>query len=302
MMSTPRLQSGRALSEISIPGSLEVSLSDGTCGAYVRGVDLSAEPGGDVVFALRTLADNAGFLVIRDQRYLTPERFGEVVQWFGAAFVPPGAVAGVAPRPGGVNVMTRNGGPTAHRPVYPHTDNQPLPVVPDFTLLLAVDIPPPEAGPITHFADLFRAWEELPAALKNQVESARQRPYTQAVANYRCFEQLRIDMDRDGFTPKGDERCDVLHPVVRTHPVSGRRALWVSRMTQEIVGIGDEGEALAHRLSAHVEQERFFCGHRWEPHDLLLFDNRAVIHKRDAWDPSYARVIWGAQAGGGRPF
>jgi taurine dioxygenase len=302
-MSTGALQSGLELTELTMPAGLEVSLADGTCGVYVRGVDLAVEPGGEVVYCLRTLADNAGFTVIRNQAHLTPERLAEVVQWFGAGFVAPQGVGGIPKRrPGIVNVMPPSGGPTGHLAVYPHSDNQPLQVVPDFTFLLAVDIPPPEAGPITWFADLFRAWEDLDPSLKARVESARQRPYSQAVANYRCFEQIRLDMDRGGFTPRGDEVCDVLHPVVRTHPVSGRRALWVSRMTAEIVGMGDEGKTLAAQLAAHVEQEHHFSGHRWAPGDLLIFDNRATVHKRDPWDPAYPRVLWGAQAGGARPF
>jgi taurine dioxygenase len=302
-MRTLTLQSGLELSDMRVPAGLDISLADGTCGAYVDGVDLVAEPGGEVVYCLRTLADNAGFLVIRNQVRLTPERMAGVAQWFGMGFAPPRAERGLQERrPDTVNVMSREGGPTAHLAVYPHTDNQPLAVVPDFTLLLAVDIPPPEAGPTTWFADLFRAWEDLEPHLKARVESARQRPYTQAVANYRCFEQIRLDMDRAGFAPRGDEVCEVLHPVVRTHPVSGRRALWVSRMTEEVVGMGSEGKALAAQLSAHVEQEHYFSGHRWTPGDLLIFDNRATVHKRDPWDPAYPRVMWGAQAGGARPF
>ena len=92
--------------------------------------------------------------------------------------------------------------------------------------------------------------------------------------------------------------------MVRTHPVSGARALWVSYMTDTLLGEGDPAELreLTGELQAHVSRDEFYSRHEWSAGELVIWDNRCVLHRREAWDPAYTRVMMGAQAGSGRPF
>ena len=107
----------------------------------------------------------------------------------------------------------------------------------------------------------------------------------------------------DADDPKG--ASTVRYPVVRTHPVTRRRALWVSPdFTKEIVGLDDpqEAEQLRLALLEHVADDRFSYCHVWSPHDVLFWDNRCVNHRRDNYDIRYTREMQRTQAGGAVPF
>ena len=103
-----------------------------------------------------------------------------------------------------------------------------------------------------------------------------------------------------------DSESEVVHPVVRTHPVTGRLALWITPgFTVKLEGFGhapEEGEALLKKLIQHMTQKHLIYTHIWRQHDVIFWDNRCVMHERDAWDRNYLREMHRAQAGGSRPF
>jgi taurine dioxygenase len=135
----------------------------------------------------------------------------------------------------------------------------------------------PAEGGDTLFADMHRAWDTLPLALKNAIEGAR------AEHSYLArYEELR---ERSPWRPKLTEAQvaevrPVTHPVVRTHPETGRKALFVSEhFTTRIVGLPDaESRDLLHQLFAHSVRPEHVYRHRWQDHDLVFWDNRSVIH------------------------
>lgn len=135
----------------------------------------------------------------------------------------------------------------------------------------------PAEGGDTLFADQHAAWEALPADLKRTIAPLR------AEHTYLAhYEDLRA---RNPFRPKLsqaqiDEVRPVAHPVVRTHPETGRKALFVNEhFTTRIVGLPeDESRALLDTLFCHASDERFVYRHQWAPHDLVLWDNRSVQH------------------------
>jgi taurine dioxygenase len=96
---------------------------------------------------------------------------------------------------------------------------------------------------------------------------------------------------------------EVSHPIVRRHPESGRKALYVNRgFTVEIEGLpGPEGEALLAELLDHVEAPRFQYRHPWRRGDLVFWDNRCVMHQATAYDPSHTRLMWRTTVKGDRP-
>lgn len=135
----------------------------------------------------------------------------------------------------------------------------------------------PAEGGDTLFADQHAAWESLSDDLKRIIAPLR------AEHTYLArYEELRA---RNPFRPKLsaaqiDEVRPVAHPVVRSHPETGRKALFVNEhFTTAIVGWPeDESRALLAELFRHATSERFVYRHRWAPHDLVLWDNRSVQH------------------------
>ena len=84
-----------------------------------------------------------------------------------------------------------------------------------------------------------------------------------------------------------------VHPVVRTHPETGRKALYINRlMTEHIVDMNrDESNELLATLYDHIEQSRFVYEHVWRPGDLVMWDNRCTLHARTEFDPSNRRKL-----------
>ncbi len=135
----------------------------------------------------------------------------------------------------------------------------------------------PSEGGDTLFADQHAAWDALPERLKSTVATL------QAEHTYLAhYDDLRA---RNPFRPKLtpaqiDEVRPVRHPVVRTHPETGRKALFVNEhFTTRLVGLPeDESRDLLDELFRHSTSERFVYRHRWAPHDLVFWDNRSVQH------------------------
>jgi taurine dioxygenase len=110
---------------------------------------------------------------------------------------------------------------------------------------------------------------------------------------------------RRGFAETSDpsQTVGARHPIVRTHPVTGRKCLFLGRRRGAYIPELDlaEGEALLDRLWAHATQERFCWTQTWQAGDLLLWDNRCVMHRRDEFDDRYSRIMHRTQICGDRP-
>jgi taurine dioxygenase len=135
----------------------------------------------------------------------------------------------------------------------------------------------PEVGGDTMFADMHSAWETLPPMLQRAIEGM------QAEHSYLAkYEELRR---RSPWRPKLSEQQlaqvhPVVHPVVRTHPETGRKALFVcEQFTTRILDMpADDSAALLALLFEHSIRAEQLYRHRWQPHDLVFWDNRSVIH------------------------
>ena len=286
------------------PASLDVRPIRPAFGVRVAGIDLSKTLSGAEVFALRALADRAGLLVVEGQTELSPRRLGEAAEWFGAPYLPEYGDDGVEQRRTEFVHSVPADGPTGWEEVFPHTDNQPRPVPPDFTLFHALEVPPPGEGGTTAYADLCQAYAELDEPTRRRIEGLEQHLHLQLWGNYHAFAKIRRRLESAGRFPPDDPPSEVRHPVVRTHPVDGRRALWVSVMTLRVAGIENAAEArqLTDHLKRHVCNDRFWLRHEWAAGDLVVWDNRCVLHRREGWNPRHPRRMNATQSGGSRPF
>jgi alpha-ketoglutarate-dependent taurine dioxygenase len=95
------------------------------------------------------------------------------------------------------------------------------------------------------------------------------------------------------------ERPPVDHPLVRTHPETGAKALYIGNHASHILGMpGAEGEVLLAELLEHATQPQFVYTHHWRDGDLVLWDNRCLLHRATPWDMSQPRVMWHSRIAG----
>ena len=151
-----------------------------------------------------------------------------------------------------------------------------------YSMLHAVVVP--SRGGNTEFADLRAAWDALPAEAKREVEGLQAEHY---------LLHSRFMLGDTGYT---DEQKALLPPVtwplVRTHPGSKRKLLWVGIHATHIVGMTvPEGRMLLMDLLEHATQRAFVYAHEWRVGDLVMWDNRAVLHRGRRFDLSERREM-----------
>ena len=150
----------------------------------------------------------------------------------------------------------------------------------------------PSEGGHTLFVNMYTAYETLPDETKARLDGKR------AVNVFDYAVQVKSGkLDRDKVK-------QAVHPAVRTHPETGRKALYVNRlMTEEFVDMApDESEALLHELYAHAEQRRFIYEHVWKKGDLLMWDNRCTMHARTDFPAGETRLLRRVGLEGDVPF
>src|SRR5580704_6261216 len=174
-----------------------------------------------------------------------------------------------------------------------HADMTYVDVPPKAAVLHALEVPPPEAGGNTYFANMFAAYDALPPELKRAAEGKN------AVHD---ASRNSAGMLRKGYSEVTDVRQTVgaHHPLVRTDPKSGRKALFLGRRPNAYV-LGLEvaqSDALLDALWRHATQPGFAMCHEWQVGDLLMWNNLSVLHRRDPFDPAARRVMHRSQIKG----
>jgi len=160
--------------------------------------------------------------------------------------------------------------------------------------LYGIEVPPD--GGNTSFANMYAAYESLDAATQ------------QRLAGLVCIHDASrnsVGELRRGFVDVSDatQTIGARHPIVRTHPVTHRKCLFLGRRRAAyIVGLPlADSEALLDRLWAHATQPTLCWTQVWRAGDVVIWDNRCVLHRRDDFDDSYRRVMHRTQICGERP-
>ena len=158
-----------------------------------------------------------------------------------------------------------------------HTDqcHQPRPA--KATILYAMEVP--SKGGDTLFSNAYLAYETLPEHIRQKIEGRR------ALNAYEKDSTIRSDNYENGASS--------WHPVVRTHPVTRRKGLYVNRlMTRQIEGLSrEESDEILDFLFAHQEQQTFIYGHQWRPGDVVMWDNRCSLHARTDFSAGERRLL-----------
>jgi taurine dioxygenase len=172
-----------------------------------------------------------------------------------------------------------------------HTDMSYIEVPPTFSLLHARQIP--DEGGDTWFCSQVMAAAELPDELRRRVVDLQ----IKHDSTYGSSGILR-----PGMTPPASpvEAIGHVHPILRTVPTTGEEALFLGRRTNAyVIGLPlDESEALLDELWAHATEGRFCYRHPWRVGQVVVWDNRMMLHKREPFDPSEVRLMWRTQTRG----
>lgn len=175
-----------------------------------------------------------------------------------------------------------------------HTDMSYAEQPPSASLLYALEVP--LVGGETSFCNMYDAYETLPQEVKDRIENRlaiHDATYTSAGGL------------RKGVRPVEDvtQAPGARHPIVRTHPVTGLKALFLGRRRNGyIIGLPvSESERLLDALWSHATQPRFAVTHRWKVGDLVMWDNRCVMHRRESFDVNAHRIMHRTQVKGDTP-
>ena len=276
---------------------IEVIPSGRALGVEVRGIDLTKL--GDAAFArLIQVWHQYSVVLIRNQRLSDQEliafsrRLGDLdwapIQETGRRFV-----EGL-PEIYIVSNVKVNGEPIGSlgdgEAVW-HTDMSYLEVPPKASILYSLEVPP--LGGNTSFCTMYGIYEALPQTLKDRIAGLK----IKHDGTYNSGGYVR-----QGVTPTDDPRTSpgAVHPLVCTHPDTGWRMLYLGRRRNAyLVGLElAESDALLDELWSFVDRPEFAWEHVWRVGDLVLWDNRCIMHRRDAFDPSSRRVMHRTQVKG----
>ena len=257
-----------------------------TFGAEITGVQLRADMNEETFAAIRTAWADHELLLFRGQDLQEEDlisfsrRFGRLEihvrqEWLSQEH-PEILVLSNIKKDG------KSIGGLANAEINWHYDQIYLPRPAVGSLLYSVSIPP--EGGSTYFADMCGAYDALPDHLKDKIEG---RKAVQSYDNFNTGHTIKTKDEIKNKTP------DVTHPVVRTHPVTGRPALYVCPgMTTQIVGLDEkENRAVLDELFEFSVQPEFVYRHDWQVGDAILWDNACTMHRRDDFDDKYERLM-----------
>lgn len=220
---------------------------------------------------------------------LNMEQLAKFVSAFGSFDNATGRLASEAGQYTGIRVVENieggKFGPTSNSELNWHADRFYDPVVAG--LLNSVVVP--EEGGDTSFCDMYRALTEMPTALR------------QAIQGRRIKQDVYYDAEgRPGMRPGGEKVSDpsvtsgIETEIIQRHPRTGRQFLYLgNRLNAFVTGLSiEESEALLDALYSHIDQPKLHYRHHWQPNELILYDNRCCMHRRESFDVDAKRKLY----------
>ena len=264
----------------------------GTIGAEIECDDMLALDAAAIAEVGKAWLDH--LVVLFRGRTLTDEELLQVARYFGELEQsPPTAVAQQAHRPNPyisiISNVVENGvsiGSLGNDEAIWHTDMSNCPVPPGASILTSLEVPAGSGGE-TGFINMYEALATLPAGLRSQIQGRT----------------IYHDGGRNSAGVKRRHAISTSHPIVRTHPETGRNALYLGRRRDSYIDglAAAESDALLDALWAHTTAQAAWH-HEWNVGDTIVWDNRCVIHHRNSFDASARRVMHRTQTLGTQPF
>lgn len=283
---------------MSVATQIKTTKLKGGFGAEISGVDL-ATASDAVIAEVVDIFHRNGAIVLRDQD-MPPEAFVR----FGKAFGPlEGHTLQDFILPGHPEIYVLSNRFEDGKPVGAHNDgigwhtDLNYQAEPTQSTMLHAKIVPPE-GSDTLLADGVAAYAALSAEEKAKLDPL------QLIHSFAYLCEIREHGRKTVAQEVLDANPDVVHPLIRTHPADGRKALWVSGGTPGFVGWDrEESQTLIAELLDYVTQDRFVYRHKWREGDVLVWDNRCTLHTGTLFDDkAYIREMHRMWNKGDRPF
>lgn len=267
--------------------SFTITPMTGHTGAEVVGLDFTQPIDARARATLNNAFAAYHVLVMREQNF-TPVEFKRAVQVFGELQPHDKKEHHVPGHPDVYYVSNTefvNG-----RRIIPgetfHTDHSNHPAPPKATTLYAVSLP--SRGGDTQYVNMHMAYDDLPQATKDRIDGLKAIHVYLSKYSPRPLAGLN-EASQQALPPPG------IHPLVRTHPENGRKALFLNPVRMEgIQGMGDnEALALIDELMRHSTQKTYEYRHQWRPGDWVIWDNRSVMHQANAdYDMTERRYLF----------
>ena len=276
----------------------------GALGAEVAGIDLSKELRAADRKAIRDAYTDNLVLLFRGQS-LTYDDLLRLRELFGPAGQTANELLGLGRKkyysadvPDGItiisNIIEKDGRPRGSLgdgEAYWHTDSSFTETPISASLLHAIEVT--EKGGETAFLNMYLAYEEMPKELAAKIAGK--------FANH-----SKVHSSDGSKRPEFADVTDpskapgIRHPMVRTHPVTGRKCLYLGRrLNSYIFGLSlDDSEALLDEIWAHTCRDRYVWEHKWAVGDLLVWDNRCTMHHRNAFPPNERRLMYKSTTAG----
>jgi taurine dioxygenase len=279
---------------MAITRTLEVRPVAGALGAEILGVDLARDLTDEVVAAIRRAWLEHLVVFFREQT-LVPGEFLEFARRFGEPIEYP-FVKGLPEYPTIIPVLKLEHERINFGGLW-HSDTTYLDLPPMASMLIAREVPP--AGGDTEFANMYRAYETLSDAMKRLLEPLVA-VNSSALAD---ASKTREDRMKDHGRAEAPKTYEAEHPVVRVHPETGRKALYVNGAhTERFRGMTREESAPILRfLFAHQTRPELTCRFRWQPGSLAFWDNRCAQHNAINDYQGHRRLMHRITLAGDRP-
>ena len=293
------------------PNEIQITpLKDQALGAVVTGLDARKAQSGETIFRLKqALAEH--LVLIFKQQSLDDLQYLAFASYFGSIFRPSAdnpvlasqSDTGVPPDVVPVSNAVGQGDYTGHGELSPHADHQWTPLPSFGSLLYAIELP--QNGGQTTWFNTIKAYDALSDELKQKIDSLQ-------LITYNPFVRAQSNKGASGYADSPYYRFKdrpILghaypHPLVRIHPETGRKALWLNTRSEvELVNVDDiEGSKLIAELRAHILKPEFRYEHHWETGDIVFWDNQVTLHSRTPFPAEQRRLLKRISLAGARPF
>jgi len=250
-------------------------LANNETGAEIKGLDLRQPLDAQTRAELNAALGRYGVLVFRDQQ-LTPDQLKQAGEIFGEIMRHHRRTSEISGNPWvsqvrNEPVVSATGKPMIQGESF-HTDHSNDPVPPKATALHTVALP--SKGGDTQYVNVHQAYDDLTDSAKHRLAGLKARHVYQSKYSPREIRKLDDESLKNIPPP-------AIHPLVRTHPETGRKYLYLNPVRIEsIIGMpDDEAQELIKQLMAHATQSKYEYRHKWVMGDMVIWDNRCVMHK-----------------------
>lgn len=278
--------------------SFDIEINPGALGAEIRGLDLATMD--DAGFAALLEAWHEHLVLVVHGQDVSDAAFLDFSARFGELYLAPITVTGKPyipelPHLAVISNVVENGqaiGGLGNSELIWHTDMSYADDPPIASLLYSLEVP--ETGGDTWFCNMYRAYETLPDALKKRIATLT----CKHDASHNSAGETRKGFT-DGFTNR-DDIPGAVHPLVCAHPTTKRPVLYLGRRENAYIPelSPAEGDALLDELWSYTTKDENAWCHHWHTGDVVMWDNRCTMHRRDDFSPDTRRVMHRSQVHG----